>query len=656
MVRSFVLAVAVAVAAAAPSPSSPSPWPRADTGCSRCPTARSRWRCTTPSPTPLSPARPRPRTPCATSRPSIPKARPRAWPVWARACCCSTTSNTRRRSRSCSTPQIAKTHLEDHAAKALAELYEKTGDFAEGGRALRQAGRAAGPETPSAARPSCAAAEVHDVLKQRDAGPGDDPARARPMPRARAPGPAPARRGAGAARAAPRGRGSAGPSRPRLSGDAAGREAAARLRKLADAPAPGHPAGEDGPRPQEGARPVRGRRAPHRGEALPGPPPPQARPPRTRTSSTSAWAARSSRSASATTRRAWPWPRSRRARPSSRRPPTSSPGSRRAGPAARPRTARWPRASRHVLGRGGAAGRRRVLRALGQGRRRAALLSPDLRRLSAGQIRRPRDLPRGVRRISRRAATTRRRRSSRPRPRRAARTCGGRRTSTGRGARAARSARRTARGPSSRKCWPATSTRTTASARARRWAACPRARPPRHPAPPEGLAGRARALPHARPQPAAHRPAGGGDGRARGRAPEPDRAGHAELDLLAAGAAPSGHHRHEARLSGVRDGDAATRCPTPSGGSSSPSSSTDLLTASAGAAGVDPALVAAVIRQESTFDPGAVSAVGAHGLMQIMPPTGRALARAAGIKKLAVSQLHDPARRPQAGHASTCAR
>ena len=34
---------------------------------------------------------------------------------------------------------------------------------------------------------------------------------------------------------------------------------------------------------------------------------------------------------------------------------------------------------------------------------------------------------------------------------------------------------------------------------------------------------------------------------------------------------------------------------------------TDLLTTSAGAAGVDPALVAAVIQQESTFDPSAVS-------------------------------------------------
>src|SRR5262245_3942608 len=70
---------------------------------------------------------------------------------------------------------------------------------------------------------------------------------------------------------------------------------------------------------------------------------------------------------------------------------------------------------------------------------------------------------------------------------------------------------------------------------------------------------------------------------------------------------------------------------------------TDLLTTSAGAAGVDPALVAAVIQQESTFDPGAVSSAGAHGLMQLMPPTGRALARGVGMKRLPTSQLHDPA-------------
>jgi soluble lytic murein transglycosylase len=68
----------------------------------------------------------------------------------------------------------------------------------------------------------------------------------------------------------------------------------------------------------------------------------------------------------------------------------------------------------------------------------------------------------------------------------------------------------------------------------------------------------------------------------------------------------------------------------------------DTLAASASAAGVDAALVAAVIQQESTFDTSAVSGAGAHGLMQLMPPTGRALARDVGIKKLQVAQLHDP--------------
>jgi soluble lytic murein transglycosylase len=69
----------------------------------------------------------------------------------------------------------------------------------------------------------------------------------------------------------------------------------------------------------------------------------------------------------------------------------------------------------------------------------------------------------------------------------------------------------------------------------------------------------------------------------------------------------------------------------------------DMLSASSSEAGVDPALVAAVIQQESTFDPEAVSGAGAHGLMQLMPPTGRELARDIGIKKLQVPQLHDPA-------------
>ncbi len=48
--------------------------------------------------------------------------------------------------------------------------------------------------------------------------------------------------------------------------------------------------------------------------------------------------------------------------------------------------------------------------------------------------------------------------------------------------------------------------------------------------------------------------------------------------------------------------------------------------------GADKALVHALIRQESQFDPNAVSSAGALGLMQIMPATGKHTAKNAGLR------------------------
>ncbi len=58
---------------------------------------------------------------------------------------------------------------------------------------------------------------------------------------------------------------------------------------------------------------------------------------------------------------------------------------------------------------------------------------------------------------------------------------------------------------------------------------------------------------------------------------------------------------------------------------------------------LDPMLVLAVIKTESCFEPKAVSDSGAHGLMQILPSVGEAVAQQTGIKRWnAGKTLDDP--------------
>jgi soluble lytic murein transglycosylase len=68
----------------------------------------------------------------------------------------------------------------------------------------------------------------------------------------------------------------------------------------------------------------------------------------------------------------------------------------------------------------------------------------------------------------------------------------------------------------------------------------------------------------------------------------------------------------------------------------------DLVASEATDRKVDPALVAALIRQESSFEPHATSQAGARGLMQVMPRVGKALARAEKITPWDAAMLYDP--------------
>jgi soluble lytic murein transglycosylase len=58
---------------------------------------------------------------------------------------------------------------------------------------------------------------------------------------------------------------------------------------------------------------------------------------------------------------------------------------------------------------------------------------------------------------------------------------------------------------------------------------------------------------------------------------------------------------------------------------------------------LDPNLLAGLIRQESEFDPRAVSRAKAYGLTQVRPATGRQFARKAGVSRVTTRVLYQPA-------------
>ena len=76
------------------------------------------------------------------------------------------------------------------------------------------------------------------------------------------------------------------------------------------------------------------------------------------------------------------------------------------------------------------------------------------------------------------------------------------------------------------------------------------------------------------------------------------------------------------------------------------------LVANAQRNGLDPYLVASLIRQESEFNAGAVSHANAWGLMQLLPSVGKSMAKKQGIRHFNANDLLNPAINLQLGTAN----
>src|SRR6185436_8038167 len=78
----------------------------------------------------------------------------------------------------------------------------------------------------------------------------------------------------------------------------------------------------------------------------------------------------------------------------------------------------------------------------------------------------------------------------------------------------------------------------------------------------------------------------------------------------------------------------------------------DIITQEARARSLDPYQVAGLIRQETVFNPRAVSSARAYGLMQLLVPTGVTTARKYGVDRaITVESLFEPRLNVQLGTA-----